>query len=86
MVNTLSVAVHHRNHHDAMSIFVEKAGVNRRVFGATRRLIERYSLKYFLYFCYKNLQTDIFFVHPLAAVRGRAGGLAPAGSVKNIDY
>jgi hypothetical protein len=34
----MSVAVHHRNHHDAMSIFGEKGGVNSRVFGATRRL------------------------------------------------
>jgi len=40
MVNTMSVAVHHRNHHDAMSIFGEKPGENSRVFGANGRVEE----------------------------------------------
>jgi hypothetical protein len=71
----LSVAVHHRNHHDAMSIFGEKGGEKDRGFGVRRRAVESYSLKYFLYFCYKNLQTRIFFVRPLRAARDRAGGL-----------
>jgi len=67
-----------------MSIFGEKGGEKDRGFGVRSRAVERYSLKYFLYFCYKNLQTRIFFVHPFGIVGVRAGGLPQAGSVKNI--
>jgi hypothetical protein len=69
-----------------MSIFVEKPGEKDRGFGVRSRGVERYSLKYFLYFCYKNLQTRIFFVRPVREARGMAGGLVWPGSVKNIRH
>jgi hypothetical protein len=75
--------VHHRNHHDATSIFVEKAGRNRRVFGAGGRLLKSYSPKYFLYFCYSFLQTQLFFVRPLDTAGVGAVSLAGRRSVKN---
>jgi hypothetical protein len=78
--------VHHRNHHDAMSIFVEKAGRNRRVFGASGCVLESYSMKYFLNFCYKFLHPRIFYMQPLNHGGDRSGGLAGTGPVKNIVY
>jgi hypothetical protein len=78
--------VHHPNHHDATSIFVEKGGRNRRVFGAIGCVVDTYSLKYFLYFCYKFLQSQNFFVRPLGGGGARAGSLVLPSSVKNIGY
>jgi hypothetical protein len=76
MVNAhRGVALHHSNHHDAMSIFVEKGGGNRRVFGAGGCVAERYSTKYFLNFCYKFLHAQNFSMHPLSGAGDRADGL-----------
>ena len=78
--------MHHRNHHDAMSIFVEKGGVNRRVFGASGCVPKSYSLKYFLNFCYKFLQAHNFFMHTKDGAGDRAAGLMLRCPLENIDH
>ena len=77
--------MHHRNHHDAMSIFVEKGGGNRRVFGAGGCVPKSYSPKYFLNFCYKFLQATIFFVQSLESAGDRVAALVQRRFVENID-